>query len=84
MCYNTLSLYIEVFMRNLYDKNIPKACKYCLYGVYSNVEEKVICEKKGFRDPDSHCFFYKYDIFKREPMQEPILKTEYDKKDFEI
>ncbi|MDO5014448.1 MAG: hypothetical protein Q4E28_00635 [Clostridia bacterium] len=71
-------------MRKLYDKNIPKACEYCVYGVYSTIENMVVCEKKGFREPQSHCFFYKYDIFKRKPKTQPLINTEYDKEDFEI
>lgn len=58
----------------LFRKNVAKFCSYCQYAGKTDGKH-MLCSKKGFVDPDSHCHCFRYDPLKRTPPR-------YSPKDF--
>ena len=50
----------------LFRKKMERSCTYCLHSARME-DGRFLCSKKGFREDDSGCFFFKYDPLKRVP-----------------
>lgn len=64
-------------------KEYPPKCDYCKHGRLSPDGESILCEKKGIVERDSSCRAYKYDVMKRVPYKQPLVKSA-DPSDFEL
>ena len=66
---------------NLFGKHIMPDCSYCIYGVGDDLE----CTLHLFVDIDGSCTRFTYDPFRRQPKNEPSVKTfDFKLEDFQI
>ena len=69
--------------KSIFNKNLKKACVYCIHGNVSEYTDEIFCLKKGITDKNDYCRHYKYDVFKREPQRATVSK-EYDSEAFKL
>lgn len=69
--------------KEIFNKKLSPACKYCEFAVISSFDEDIICRKQGVTRPDDRCRKYKYDPFKRVPKKITISKN-YSDEDFKL
>ncbi len=63
-----------MFQKSIYDKSIPPACEYCVYGRTSSDKDMILCRKKGVVSPFSYCKKYTYDPIMRIPKRMPKMR----------
>lgn len=63
--------------------NYEPKCAYCTYGRLSPNGENILCSKKGIMDPDNSCRRYKYDVLKRKPKSQIVIRPA-DPEDFKL
>ena len=76
ICYNISGDY----MASLFNKNLPPACQYCVYGKTQPTKE-VLCIKRGVTELRDSCRHYKYDPIKRVPAHSELADN-YSPEDF--
>ena len=68
----------------LFRKKMERSCTYCLHSARME-DGRFLCSKKGFREDDSGCFFFKYDPLKRVPgKMKAIDFSKYDDQDYTL
>lgn len=68
----------------LFRKKIERACSYCARSAKLD-EDQVLCSKKGVQNADSHCFWFRYDPYKRVPKKAKALDfSKYDEEDYSL
>lgn len=67
----------------VFKKDLPKACKYCVYGTISAFNDEIFCKKRGVTELRDFCRSYKYDPIKRAPERQKIA-DDYKPEDFLI
>lgn len=68
----------------LFRKKIPPQCDYCIHGTRL-ADGKILCPKKGIRDPEAKCLRFRYDPTKRIPLKAKALDfSKYDDHDFSL
>lgn len=69
-------------MKNkLFKKDIPHACKHCLFSHEFDSDNEVLCSKRGVVSVNDSCRKYKYDVLKRTPRIASLGKN-YKEEDF--
>lgn len=68
---------------NLFNKNLNKSCRWCMYGKNSEYTNEIFCKKRGVTTQDEYCRKYKYDPLKRIPDTQE-LTDEYSESDFSL
>ena len=68
----------------LFRKKIEKSCSYCLRG--TRLEDgSILCTRKGLRQEDTGCFWFRYDPLKRIPGKMKALDfSKYDQEDYSL
>ena len=54
-------------MADIFNKDLPHACSYCVYGRESLFSGEILCSKRGVTSVRDSCRKYKYDPLKRVP-----------------
>lgn len=68
----------------IFDKNIPKMCKYCEFAVDID-ESTCLCGYKGAVTFDYRCSKYEYNPLRRVPPQKPDFNSSsYSAEDFKL
>ena len=68
----------------LFRKKIERACSYCARGT-SLEGDKILCCKKGLREPWDKCRKFRYDPSKRIPAKPKAMDfTKYSEDDFSL
>ncbi len=69
-------------MKNkLFNKKIPRACKYCINSREFESANEVLCSKRGVVEQNDSCGKYRYDATKRTP-NKAVLPGDYSREDF--
>ena len=66
-----------------FNKDLQKACKYCLYSHTFNSPDEVLCSKRGAVEQNDCCRKYRYDATKRVPLKQ-MVKGDFKPEDFLI
>ncbi len=69
--------------KQIFNKKLSPACKYCEYAKISTFDDEIICKHKGITRLDDRCRKYRYDPFKRVP-KKIIIEKNYSDKDFKL
>lgn len=68
----------------LFRRKIERACSYCARSAKLN-DDQVLCSKKGVQSPDSKCFWFRYDPYKRIPKKAKAMDfSKYDEEDYSL
>lgn len=70
-------------MASMFNKELPKACKYCVFGKGSLFSGEILCKKHGVTSVSDYCRHYKYDPLKRVPERVKIADG-YKPEDFSL
>ena len=70
-------------MSSIFNKELPRSCKYCVFGKDSLISKEVLCKKRGVTDPNDYCRHYKYDPLRRVPEKVKIADG-YKPEDFSL
>ena len=70
-------------MSSFFNKNLPRACKYCVYGKDSVISGEVLCSRHGVTLPGDSCGHYRYGPLRREPQRAKIAGN-YKPEDFSL
>lgn len=68
--------------QKLFGNTIKPACKYCSHA-YQQLEDQVLCLKKGVVPPDYSCKKFDYDPTKRIPPK-PLPTVQYEEGAFQL
>ena len=68
-------------MSDVFNKELPCSCKYCVFGKDSLFSGEVLCKKRGVTSPTDYCRHYKYDPLRRVPEKVKIADG-YNSEDF--
>lgn len=70
-------------MADIFNKDLPHACSYCVYGRESLFSGEILCSKRGVTSVRDFCRKYKYDPLKRVPERVKISDN-YKPEDFSL
>ncbi len=70
-------------MSSVFNKNLPRSCRYCIFGKDSLISDEVLCIKRGVTAAGDYCRHYKYDPLRRVPMRAKIADN-YKPEDFSL
>ena len=70
-------------MADIFNKDLPHACSYCVYGRESLFSGEILCSKRGVTSVRDSCRKYKYDPLKRVPERVKISDN-YKPEDFSL
>lgn len=71
-------------MANLYNRELPPRCEYCLHGRPAPDADAVLCVKRGIMRPDSSCSKFRYDPLKRVPKPKAKVNNDFGPEDFKL
>ena len=69
--------------KQIFNKKLSPACKYCECAKISTFDDEIICKHKGITRLDDRCRKYRYDPFKRVP-KKIIIEKNYSDKEFKL
>ena len=70
-------------MSSIFNKELPRSCKYCAFGKNSLFADEVLCIKRGVTNANDYCRHYKYDPLRRVPEKVKIANG-YNPEDFSL
>lgn len=70
-------------MSSMFNKDLPRSCKYCVFGKASLISGEILCKKHGVTLNNDYCRRYKYDPLKRIP-ERVKLADGYKPEDFSL
>ena len=70
-------------MSSIFNKELPRSCKYCVFGKDSLISKEKQNKKRGVTDPNDYCRHYKYDPLRRVPEKVKIADG-YKPEDFSL
>ncbi len=70
-------------MSSFFNKELPRSCKYCVYGKDLPFSEEILCKKHGVTSVSDYCRHYKYDPLRRVPEKVKIADG-YKPEDFSL
>ena len=70
-------------MASVFNKKLPRACAWCVYGKPSDYSDEVFCSKNGITNKTDCCRKYSYDPLKRVPAKNRPADG-YKPEDFEL
>ena len=70
-------------MSSFFNKELPRSCKYCVYGKDLLFSEEILCKKHGVTSFSDYCRHYKYDPLRRVPEKVKIADG-YKPEDFSL